>query len=122
MCWLLNNQLSIELKRMPDFNMGAESHRSPSAHAVYQYEHASMYLKILLIANKTNETILLSDPKNIDYLLLFKDPGNHQNLQQRLSLIRKIPHVQAAVLLNNLNTKQASEFFFDLEMYLSRLP
>ena len=121
MCWLINNHLGLELKRMPDFSVAVDKDDNPASHAIYQFEQPSMLLKILLIANKTSENILFTEPKNMDYLLLFKDPGNHQNLSQRLAAIKKISQVQAVVLLNNLISKRSSEIFFDLEMYLSKL-
>ena len=66
--------------------------------------------------------MIFKEPKNLDYLLLFRCSGETYNPSEVLQSIRKIPQVQAAYQLNLQPAKKASEFFFDVEMYLARLP
>ncbi len=121
LCWMLNKQLGIDLKRMPDFCMPPDSTGKAACYPVYQHEKVNLFLNILLVANKCEDGLLFKTPKNLDYILLFKSPDDLYNLTETLSEIKNIPQILAAVLLENLPTNRASEFFFDLEMYLTQL-
>jgi hypothetical protein len=121
LCWMLNKQLGIDLKRMPDFCLSGDADNAPVCYPVYRYEQPNIFLDVLLLANRNEQGVLLQTPKNLDYILLYKSPENLFNLSESLAEIRKIPQVLAAFLLKELPAKKESEFFFDLEMYLSQL-
>ncbi len=121
LCWMLNNHLGIDLKRMPDFYMPPDNTGKTACYPVYQHEQDNLFLNILLVANKSEDGLLFKTPKNLDFLLLLKSPDDLFNITTTISTINKIPQVLAAVLLNNLPPKRTSEFFFDLEMYLTQM-
>lgn len=121
LCWLLNNRLGIDLKRMPDFCLSFDAKSEPANYPIYKYEQPNLFLSILLLANKSEQQILFPAPKNLDYIFLLKSPENLFKLSETLSEIRNIPQVLAAVTLKDLPEKRASEFFFDLELYLSQM-
>lgn len=121
LCWLLNHRLDIDLKRMPDFCLSFDADSKPACYPIYKYEQPNLFLNILLLANRNEQHMLFSTPKNLDYIFLLKSPENLFKLSETLSEIRKIPQVLAAVTLKDLPEKRESEFFFDLELYLSKI-
>lgn len=122
LCWLINNQLGYDLKRLPDFIHKHPDHDREQSYSVYHYEEPAMFLHINLLANKSEEHQLFLQPRNTDYLLLFKQPSEQLNLEELVKAIRKIPQVQAAFLLPRVNDKKYSAFFFDFELFLTRQP
>ncbi len=120
LCWLLNNALGYDLKRMADFLPENDPEHASPGFAVYQYENPSMFLHVYLVANKHQEAQLFTQLKNFDYLLLFKQPSQQTNLNDMVEAVRKITQVQAALLLPDLHDKKANAIFFDFEMFLTR--
>jgi hypothetical protein len=119
MCWLINKQLGYDLKRLPDFVYKLPDHDKGQSYSVYHYEEPAMFLHINLMSNKSDEDQLFPQPKNIDYLLLFKQPSEQLNMDELVKAIRKIPQVQAAFLFSRINEKKFSSFFFDFELFLT---
>lgn len=119
MCWLLNNQLEMDMKRISDFCHPPESSSEPVCFPVYHYNIPGLFLDVFLLPNKSADNVLFKEPRSLDYLLLFKGSGEHNDIGETLKLIRKIPQVQAAFELDQLPAKKAREFFFDFEMFLA---
>lgn len=122
LCWLLDKHLGLTLKRLPDLTYPAVGDGDAAKYAVYHMNQSALFLDIYLIPNKSAGIIIFKEPKNLDYLLLFKSSGDAYNASEALQQIRKIPQVQAAFQLNLQPAKKAAEFFFDIEMYLAKLP
>lgn len=120
LCWLLNNALGFDLKRMADFFPDNDPPNESPGFAVYRFENPSMFLHVYLVANKNEEKQLFAQLKNFDYLLLFKQPSQQTNLNEMVSAVRKITQVQAALLVPDLHDKKANALFFDFEMFLAR--
>jgi len=120
MCWLLNNHLGFDMKRIQDFCITPPGGDAEQCFSVYQHDEPSLFLHVNLLANKNQESLLLVQFKNIDYLLLFKQPGDQIRLNDLVKSIRGIPQVQAAFLLSGLSDKKTTMFFFDFEMFLSQ--
>lgn len=119
MCWLLNNHIGIDLKRVSDFIYAPLGSDKELCFSVYHFEKPSMFLHINLLTNRSEEYSLFAQPKNIDFLLLYKNPSEQLKLEEALKSIRKISQIQAAYMLPNLHDKKASEFFFDFELFLA---
>lgn len=120
LCWLLNNALGYDLKRMADFCPENDPKNESPGFAVYRFENPSMFLYVYLVANKNLERQLFTRLRNFDYLLLFKQPSEQTDLNEVVKAVRKITQVQAASLLPDLHDKKANALFFDFEMFLSR--
>lgn len=120
-CWLLDKHLSMSMKRLPDFRYPEVADDSSAVYAVYHMNKPALFLDVYLLPNRSEKGIIFREPKNMDYLLLFKSSGEAYLPAHDLQAIRKIPQIQAAFQLNLRPAKKAAEFFFDFEMYLARL-
>jgi len=121
MCWLLEKHLGMNMKRLADFDFPVTASTTSCPYPVFHYSQPVHFLDVYLLPNRSEETPLFREPKNLDYLLLFKKSGEPHPTEESLQAIRSIPQVQAAFVLNLTPEKKASEFFFDFEMYLARL-
>lgn len=119
-CWLINKQLGVDLVRQPDFSYVLTEGDSPLSIPVFYYENPDIYFSMALISNRIDGNVLFAEPKSMDYLLLFKNPGEQYDLPMTIEKIRSIPQVQAAFLLPKRVDKKSSGLFFDFEMYLSQ--
>jgi len=74
-----------------------------------------------LVANKSHEGLLFKEPKNLDYLLLLKQPSDQLKLEPLIANIRRLSMIQAAFLLDKKLGKGTTAFFYDFEMYLGNV-
>ena len=118
MCWLLNRQLGIELKRVADFCFTPAGSDQDKCFSVYYYGKPFMRLHIYVLANRNDEFLVFSQPRGIDYLMIFRQPSAQLNLDEMVKSIREIPQVHTAFLLPEQPDKKASAFLFDFELSL----
>lgn len=120
-CWLLNKNLNLDLKRLPDFLHPPGKQTEPAPFPVYFDENKQLLLQFFLIVNKTPAGILFDRPQNMDLVFLLRNSAGQAQPETLLSSIKKIPLVQAAYLLDdNLGTR-APGIFYDLEMQFGNL-
>ncbi len=118
LCWLLNQHLHIDLQRLPDFEYLCLNQSTPGHFAVYHYELPELMMRYFLVCNKSSEGVLFGEPKNLDYLLLLKQPSDQLQLDDLITKIRKVPMMQAVFDLDEKLGKRGNAFFYDFEMYL----
>lgn len=121
LCWHLNRHLHTDLRRLPDFYYPPANRKEDLPFAVFHYEDAPLMMRYFLVANKSAEGPLLSEPKNLDFLLLLRQPSDQFDPPELIRRLRKVPSVKAAVLLDNMPDKRTVSFFYDFEMYVDRL-
>jgi hypothetical protein len=71
-----------------------------------------------LIGNRSTDGILISDWKQIDYLLIILGSVNNINLKSMINQIKKIPNVLAASEMITLNKPDIENLMTDLELHL----
>ncbi len=117
-CWLLNQNLKLDFRRLPDFWQKPYNQAEPIPFPIYFDENPSLLLQYSLIANKTTAGILFDKPKNLDMLFLLKNDSGQADPEEIINSIKKISVVQAAYLLDDKLGKRAANIFYDLEMHL----
>lgn len=117
-CWLLNQNLKLDFRRLPDFWQKPYNQAEPIPFPIYFDENPSLLLQYSLIANKTTAGILFDKPKNLDMLFLLKNDSGQADPEEIINSIKKISVVQAAYLLDDKLGKMAANIFYDLEMHL----
>ncbi len=120
LCWHLNRFLGTDLRRLPDFSYLPPNTAREILFPVFHYEDAPVMMRYFLIGNKSGEGPIFGDPKNLDYLLLLKQPSDQFNPSGLTRRLRSIPSIKAAVLLDDILGKRAESFYYDFEMYLQR--
>ncbi len=118
LCWYLNQHLHTDLRRLPDFHYQPYGQTTKSDFSVFHYALPKLMMHYFLIANKSREGLLFPEPKNLDYLLLLKQPSDQLNLGHLVTKIHNLPMIQAAFILDQRLGKRATAFFYDFEMYL----
>ncbi len=119
LCWLLNKQLDTDLKRLRDFIFRPEKNRNPGRFTVFHYALPHLMMRCFLVSNKSSETTLLAEPRNLDYLFLLKNPKEQFNIKDISERLRSIPPVEAAIPLIT-DSKKTSPFLYDFELYLGK--
>ncbi len=116
-CWLMNHHLNLDMKRLPDFCFTPYKHRETIQFPVYSYSDRANRLHYFLLTNKRPEGILFELPKNMDYLLLIKNPGTGFDLKAFAEKLRKVDHIQGAFPLENGLGSRSDLILYDFELF-----
>ncbi len=121
LCWLLNNQLKMDLRWLKDFPYVPYKQEKESLFPFYYHESQRLRTRYLLLENRSPGGLLLPTPKNLDYLFLSWHPDIGADLDGLLRQIRGTPGVQAAYLLDGQLTEKARGVLYDFELFLSEV-
>ncbi len=116
-CWLLNRYLYFDMKRLPDFSYTPYKQIETALFQVYYHEDPANRLYYFLLANKCHEGVLFELPKNMDYLLLIKNPGAGFNLKAIIGKLREMEQLQGAFPLNGGLGKRSDLILYDFEIF-----
>lgn len=119
LAWLMNQHMGYDLKLLPVFHWQQQSAARTYECALYKYENPVHHLQVYLLNNRSSQGKILPEPRNLDYLLLLKNPGQHIHIPNLVKIIRALPMVQTAVSLESPD-KLTRELMFDLEMFLEK--
>jgi hypothetical protein len=120
MCWLLNKHLETTLRRISDFQYVPHLLQESMGFPLYRYKNERLLVDYSLLANRSAGHILFAEPKNLDFLLMLRNPSDQFDPAALLSRLRKVPYVQAAFLLDGKLGKQENAFYFDFDLFLSQ--
>lgn len=120
LCWLLNKQLEVELRRMRDFHYTPQHQKAAVDFPVYRYKNERQLIDFMLVSNKAGGQILFPEPKTLDYLFLLRNSSDQFDIAELLAKMRKTPYIQAAFFVGGKLGKQEKDFFFDFELFLSQ--
>lgn len=118
LCWFLNRELRMNLRRLDDFHHKPKGGESNCSFAVFHHAIPELKQKYFLVNNRCSGGILLGEPRNLDYLLLIHGPESALPLDELLKRLRRMPAVQAAYLLGQGGDRRSTAFFYDFEHYL----
>lgn len=119
-CWMVNNQLRTDMKRLTDFSYPPFKSSEAASFPVFHYEDFGLMRQYFLLANKCGNGFLLDQPKNLDFILLLQSSGALNDLETVLTKIRQIKLVQAAVLLDEQMSVRTRTVLYDFEMCISK--
>jgi len=116
-CWLINHHLQFDMKRLSDFCFTPYKQSETIQFPVYGYADRVKRLHYFLLTNKRPEGILFELPKNMDYLLLIKNPGAGFEMKTCVNNLRNIDNIQGAFPLENGLGNRSDLILYDFEIY-----
>jgi len=107
-CWALNSKLGLELSKAPDFEIKDKKYKDPSRYSLFEYIKEEQYIEFYVIANKSQQVLLIPEHKQADYFLLIKGIVTTGQKETIIKDIREIPMILTAFDIdpNELKSKQ----------------
>lgn len=121
LCWLLNKDMGLDMKRMPDFSHTPTKADQAISFPVFFYKNPALLLQYFLLVNKTMHGVLFDQPKNMDFLFLVRSPVDHGHAEEVVKYMRQIPNVQAVFPFDEKLAKRVINVFYDFEMFVGAL-
>ncbi len=117
-CWMLNQQLGFDMKRIPDLSFTPHKASVPVLFPVFYYELSKLRTQLFLVVNRSLNGILCDEPKNMDYLFLVKSPDS-EVVNKQMNSLKTLPDVQTVFALDINKNKRTKTVLYDFELFLS---
>jgi len=115
--WYLNQFLGFQFRRADDFFYYNEASSTEVPFAVFNYYNPLWERHFFLIPNRKAGNVILSSPRNLDYMIVSHPACDGEMLSGLIHKIRNIEQVHASYHLDTSKIKNIDAFFYDLEMY-----
>lgn len=116
--WLLNNALSLELRKVRDFEYLPHKHPEKVGFSLYGHEDHHFRLNFYLLNNRYQQWSLIHDPSNLDFLLLLNADDSRYDIDALVAAIRRLPQVSAVFDLDGIFKRKWEGFLFDFEIFV----
>lgn len=107
----LNRKLEMELGKMDDFR----------EHSLYFYRDLNGFNQYYLLGNRTENTVLIPEFRQMDYFFLVEGPYKKLQRDHLVTAIRSVPLVLIASEIRPDAIKDHDLLLHDLEMHFSGL-
>jgi hypothetical protein len=111
-------KISIEMNRNFDLqlalNQQANLKRDNVSYSVFSYQCDIRNAEICIIANKTEGKLLLTELRQVDFLIRLKGTWAILQTEKIIAIIKQLPHVQAAIKVDVNVLKDAELLTFEL--------
>lgn len=98
--WAINQSLGLDLKKCDDLVINHPKHKINIDYSLYNFDDEDKYLTYDLISNKSEKGFLISEMKNIDFVLRISGSPDQDLLNDLVSNIKKIDIVITAFLID----------------------
>ncbi|NJK87060.1 MAG: IPExxxVDY family protein [Bacteroidales bacterium] len=110
--WAINNLFGFKFIRTENLRNLNEKLSIEQEFSVYSYFNADEPVRYYLTSNRCDNGFLLSNYKNIDFLLVIIGEYNLEQINELISVLKKEPIITAAFLISDLSQKQKKKFSF----------
>lgn len=119
--YLLNENLGFGLVRLDDLPYLPPGAKEHFPFSLYRWRNEEQYNTYFLIANRSEETTLIPQVRQADFLLLVEGPFKKKQEEELLLRLRKVPNVLTAFIIPFSGLKNYENFLTDLELHLNDL-
>jgi hypothetical protein len=119
--YLLNENLRFRLVKLDDLPFLALGSNEPSLFSLYRWRDDDQYNTYYLIANRSEDSLLIPQIRQADFLLLIEGPFKKKQQEDLLSRLRKVPNVLTAFGIPFSSVKNYENILTDLELHLNDL-
>lgn len=110
--WAINKFANLDLIKVDDFTINHPKHKIPISYSMYTFNDEDNYITYNLISNKSEKGFLLSEMKNIDFILRISECPDTLSLNELLSSLKKIDIIITAFLIKDLPDRLNKVFIF----------
>lgn len=103
--WAINKFLNLDLAKTQNLSINHPKHKIAIDYSMYTYSDENNYIDYHLISNKSEKGFLISEMKNIDFVLRVAGNSDAEVLNDLLSGLKKIDIIITAFLIENLSDR-----------------
>ncbi len=119
--YLLNQKLEFSFKKLDDLVVFPAAGKEPAEFSFYYYKDDDRFNTYSLVANRSQDSILIPHLKQTDFLLVVEGEFKKTQKDPVLNLIRTIPNVLTAFEIKTTEIKNLESLLTDIEMHLMKV-
>jgi len=119
--YLLNQQLEFSLSKLDDLPHPLPGAQEPAEFSYYYYRDEDRRQTWSLIANRSQDAVLIPPLKQTDFLLLVEGEFRKAQKEEVLHSIRIIPNVLTAFEVSLSEVRNPEILLTDIEMHLMKV-
>ncbi len=104
-CWLLNQNMGLDFKRVPDFDPVLQTNSAEIYFSFYQYCMPANGNKYSIYKLKSGNEILLPEVKHLDFIWLIESVNPSADALKYVEHLRHMPDIQLAQILDTERLK-----------------
>jgi len=116
---LLNKEIGFNFGKEDDLALNASSTKPGTSFSLYSFKDEDQRNSYYLIANFSQDIVLIPEYKHTDFVMLIEGDFNKQRKDTLLKAIRSIPKVLTAFEIKVTDIKNPEAFLTDLEMHIT---
>ncbi|HNX06060.1 MAG TPA: IPExxxVDY family protein [Bacteroidales bacterium] len=114
-CWYLNKVLNCNLVKKEDFSFAGRN-PVPANFSIYYYNDQNQRNQIFLLANKSDNAVLLEKVPEADLLLVIKGLFPDNKTEELISSLKKISNVLTVFSVDMARIKEINTFLTEVEL------
>jgi len=119
--FLMNQKMEPEFIKMEDFCSVSSPKKESDSFSFYYGKDDDHYNTYSLVANRGQESILVPELKQTDFLLLVEGPFKKNQKENLLAALKSIPNVLTAFEIRFETIKNYENFLIDLELHFMNI-
>jgi hypothetical protein len=118
--YLVNENLGFRLVRLDDLPYLPQGAKEQVSFSLYRWKDDDQYNTYYLITNRSEDSLLIPQMKQADFLLLVEGPFKKKQQDDILARLRRIPNVLTAFGIP-FSVKNYENLLTDLELHLNEM-
>ena len=119
--FLLNQHLGFAFAKMDDLRVNSPVHKSEADFSFYNSFNEEKLFSYYLIANRSQDFILVPEMKQIDFILFVEGKCNKQGRGSLIKKIRMVPGILTAIEIDFAAIKNIENLLTDIEMHVMNI-
>lgn len=110
--WAFNQQIGLNLIKSKNITIDQPTLEENPVFAVFRSEEEESLIQHYLITNKSENGYLVSELKNVDYILKICGENTEEKATLLLNQIKKVEFVSTAFIIEGLSAKSLKNLIF----------
>jgi hypothetical protein len=119
--YLLNETLGFHLVKLEDMPYLAPGAKNPESYSIFAWSDDDQYNTYFLLPNRNEDSWLVPQNRQADFLLLIEGPFKKKQEDELLSRIRRVPNILTAFPISFATVKNYESILTDLELHINDL-
>jgi hypothetical protein len=119
--YLLNKKLEFVFSKQQDLILTLQEKKEPANFSFYYYKDEDQVNSYWLIANRSEEYVLLPEIKQLDFLLMVEGEFKKNRKDQLLKAVSPIQNVLTAYEINLTSIKNFENLLTEIEIHLMNI-
>ena len=119
--FLLNQHAGLFLQKLEDLRVALSAKKEPAEFSIYLYPDDDYFNTYFLVANRSQNFILVPEIKQVDFLLIVEGEFQKTRKDSLIKTLRNIPNILTAYEIRFSEIKNYETLLTEVEMHIMNI-